>query len=316
MKKLIAAALGVALFGTTAAQAERSTLNFTSITVFGDSLVDAGNFFNATGGTQPDPALGYFNGRFTNGYNFPDLLSIDLFGAPTLASTSGGSNFAYGFARATTTSMVPDLTEQFAAYDAYLTGGHSVDANGLYIMTFGANDIFNLPDGYPTASDALMAAAGNIAAGVQALNNMGARNILITDFPIAGSGLAYSLEGNAYLTAALGALTLDSDTTLMRFNVLSFFNQVFTDPASLGMLPVSPVGNCIAAGAQASGCAGFFSFDGTHPTAAVQAGAYRSLKSQFDLFAVPEPSTWAMMIGGFALAGAALRTRRRAVSFA
>ncbi len=32
--------------------------------------------------------------------------------------------------------------------------------------------------------------------------------------------------------------------------------------------------------------------------------------------AVPEPATWAMMIGGFALAGAAMRRRKTAVSFA
>lgn len=33
-------------------------------------------------------------------------------------------------------------------------------------------------------------------------------------------------------------------------------------------------------------------------------------------YAVPEPATWTMMIGGFALAGAALRRRKPAVSFA
>ena len=32
--------------------------------------------------------------------------------------------------------------------------------------------------------------------------------------------------------------------------------------------------------------------------------------------AVPEPSSWALMIGGFGLAGTALRTRRRTVAFA
>jgi len=35
-----------------------------------------------------------------------------------------------------------------------------------------------------------------------------------------------------------------------------------------------------------------------------------------NLSAVPEPASWAMMIGGFALAGAALRRRRLAVRFA
>lgn len=34
----------------------------------------------------------------------------------------------------------------------------------------------------------------------------------------------------------------------------------------------------------------------------------------FDLMAVPEPSTWAMMIGGLGLAGAALRRRRALVT--
>ncbi|MBN8830607.1 MAG: PEPxxWA-CTERM sorting domain-containing protein [Sphingomonadales bacterium] len=32
--------------------------------------------------------------------------------------------------------------------------------------------------------------------------------------------------------------------------------------------------------------------------------------------AVPEPATWAMMIGGLALVGAAMRARRASVSFA
>ena len=36
----------------------------------------------------------------------------------------------------------------------------------------------------------------------------------------------------------------------------------------------------------------------------------------FNVAPVPEASTWAMMIGGFALAGAALRGRRKAVRFA
>jgi hypothetical protein len=37
---------------------------------------------------------------------------------------------------------------------------------------------------------------------------------------------------------------------------------------------------------------------------------------QLSYGAVPEPATWAMMIGGFALVGASMRRRRTAVSFA
>lgn len=87
----------------------------------------------------PAAAQGYFQGRFTNGYDYTDLLSIDLFGTPTVASSLGGNNFAFGGARATTTSGVPDLQEQLALFSL---SGKAVDPSGLYVLNFGGNDIF------------------------------------------------------------------------------------------------------------------------------------------------------------------------------
>lgn len=43
---------------------------------------------------------------------------------------------------------------------------------------------------------------------------------------------------------------------------------------------------------------------------------YRSSYGTASLGAVPEPASWAMMVGGFGLAGVAMRRRRSAVSFA
>ena len=101
-------------------------------------MTDSGNIFAATGGgATPDPAEGYFAGRFTNGFNYVDYLSLSIFGAPSTASLFGGTNFAFGGARATTTSSVPDLVEQFVLYQSYLaTPGKAVDPNGLYIVNF------------------------------------------------------------------------------------------------------------------------------------------------------------------------------------
>ena len=305
--------LAATLATVSPANAERSTSHYTSLTVFGDSLVDAGNIAASTGGTIPDPALGYFQGRFTNGYDYTDLLSIALFGRPTTASILGGTNFAFGGARASTTSGVPDLSEQLGLFSAYLAGGNSIDSNGLYVLNFGGNDVFNAPMEGTAASSFLQDAAANYALGVQKLNDLGVRNILITGFPVASDPfLNRSIEADGYLTTSLANLSLAGDTTLYRFNYLDFFGRVQSDPASLG-LPALDLGTtCIAAGAQASDCAGIFSFDGTHPTAAVQSALFRDINSQFALTAaVPEPATWAMMMIGFGLVGSAMRRRQK-----
>ncbi|WP_338323011.1 SGNH/GDSL hydrolase family protein, partial [Croceibacterium ferulae] len=113
----------------TPARANRETEQFTSITVFGDSLVDAGNYYIATDGAMPDPALGYHQNRFTNGFNYPDLLSLDLFGVPTTPSLLGGNNFAFAAARIVDTGdSIPDLQAQLSAFEASDLG---VDPNGL-----------------------------------------------------------------------------------------------------------------------------------------------------------------------------------------
>ncbi len=306
-------AAGLALAVAAPAQAERTTAQYTSLTVFGDSLVDAGNIFTLTGGRVPATANGYFNGRFTNGYDYTDLLSIDLFGTPTVASLQGGTNFAFGGARATTTSSVPDLTEQLSAFGAYLATGKSVDSNGLVILNFGGNDIFNAPTN-PTARDMFIRqAAQNYVDGVQTLNDLGFRNILLTGFPVLDNPLSFTAEG--YLNTELARLNLASNTSFFQFSYLDFFQRVRTAPGSLG-LPVQDLSRtCQQAGtaAIASGCNGIFSFDGTHPTAPIQAALFRDINRQFNLTAaIPEPATWAMMILGFLVMGTALRRRSAA----
>lgn len=305
------------------AQAQQATPRYSSLTVFGDSLVDAGNIRAL--GLGASPAQGYFNGRFTNGYDYTDLLSLSLYGTPTVASLNGGTNFAFGGARATTTSPVPDLVEQLAQFNGYLAAGHSVDANGLYVMNFGGNDVFatlapGAPAGYASDSAFLQSAATIYANGVQTLSNLGVRNILITGFPVATDvGLAPSLEAEGYLTAALSGLSLASGTTLYRFSYLDFFGRLQANPTAFGLpnpliLPdASLPGGGTCQGAQAyPACTGYFSFDGTHPTAAVQQALFNDLNRQFALTgAVPEPATWALMLVGFGLVGGAVRSSRR-----
>ena len=311
------AAIAVTIAAASPAAAERDTRRYTSLTVFGDSLVDAGNISVLTGGASPNPAQGYFMGRFTNGYDYTDLLSFSLFGEPTTPSLRpGGRNFAYGGARASSTSAVPDLAEQLVLYAA---SGQAVDRNGLYVLNFGGNDIFNAPSD-PAAEDAFIRNSARVYAdGVQTLLNAGVRNILLTGFPVLTDPLSVTAEG--YLTTELARVTLDADDTLFRFSYLDFFSRVGSDPASLGLPPQRTDITCRAAGQAAidAGCVGIFSFDGVHPTAPIHQALFRDMDRQFGLTAfqaVPEPASWAMMIGGFGLAGGALRRRRAERAFA
>ncbi|MBO9671317.1 MAG: PEPxxWA-CTERM sorting domain-containing protein, partial [Sphingobium sp.] len=130
-----------------------------------------------------------------------------------------------------------------------------------------------------------------------------------------------TIEANAYLDAALATLTLDADTSFFFYSLSDFNRRVLTDPASFGLPPLRTDTSCIMAGAQATGCTGIFSFDGVHPTAAVQAAGYREMDRLFGLTAaqsVPEPASWAMMILGLGGVGMAMRYRRRRsrISFA
>lgn len=303
---------GLVLATAVPAQAERDTERFTSLTVFGDSLVDAGNIFTATGGAIPSAANGYFNGRFTNGYDYTDLLSIELFGAPTVASLQGGTNFAFGGARASNTNpQVPDFGEQLGLYAGYLAAGNEVDTNGLYILNFGGNDLFNAPDDPGDADIFIRQAAQDYASGVQALNDIGVRNVLLTGFPVAGP-LGFNAE--LYLTQELAGLTLTGDTSLLRYSYFDFFDRILTDPGALGLPSQRLDITCQAAGpaAIANGCDGIFSFDGIHFSAPIHEALARDIDSQFNVLgSVPEPTTWAMMILGFFMTGSAIRRRQR-----
>jgi outer membrane lipase/esterase len=293
---------------------------FTSLTVFGDSLVDAGNILAITRGATPAASQGYFQGRFTNGYDYTDLLSLSLYGTPTVPSALGGTNFAFGGARATATTQVPDLQEQLGLFSA---SGQRIDPTGLYVLNFGGNDVFaSLAPGAPTgyASDAafLQQAASIYVGGVQFLLDQGARNFLITGFPVAGPGLEASLLAEGFLTTQLATLNAPADTNIYRYSYLDFFQRLTADPTAFGLpanLNTSNVTNCQAARAFPD-CTGFFYFDGTHPTAAIQQAAFNDINRQFRFTsvnaAVPEPATWAMMIIGFGAIGFSMRRARRA----
>ncbi len=285
-----------------------------AIYVFGDSLVDAGNVDAAVGSDKFNPrALGYAPGRFTNGPDYTDLLSQNLYGRYLTPSLLGGTNFAFGGARIVDVGgAVPDLALQVGAY--YKASNNIADPKALYIINDGGNDVFGLEQGklgsFTTAAAYTTALLDTLAGTIQSLAAHGATRILVTGIPnVDPTGTALDQLVQARLDAIQPGL---GSTLLLRFSYQNFFTQLVANPAAFGVAPFTQTGNCINNRPVYSGstdCTGYFSFDGIHPTAQVQAALYRQVLTATGLDAVPEPASWALMIAGFGMVGTALRRR-------
>lgn len=310
MRNLVLAAVSGALLAAMPASA-------TTLYVFGDSLVDAGNVALSTANTIPNPAQGYFQGRFNNGLNYVDYLNQTLNGANTVASLAGGTNFAWGGSRAIGNAFggfpTPGLPQQLGGYLA-ATGGVA-DANGLYVINFGGNDLFGIASGDTgglTPEQVVGLLINNTVGAVQTLSAGGAGKILVTGIPVGG---AAGMAIDAALQAALSAVEPGLSAKLYRYSYLDFYTRFATDPTAYNFpAAVNYATPCLDDKPVVNGninCTGYFSFDGTHFTAQVQRGIARDV---IQLLAVPEPQSWAMMIAGFGLVGAAMRRQRRALA--
>src|SRR5688572_27736256 len=190
---------------------------YSGVYVFGDSLVDAGNALKLAQWYDglplsdlpegaPTSSLGYFQGRFSDGYNFADLVANKTIGmvtkpifpyffedpwlgikiAPFASDPNGiNLNFAYGGAQIRQgNEVVPDLDGQTDAFRHAVDG--DADPGALYLITMGGNDVRSLvPSGSAPASQAaahaaLDAAAAKMLTELSQLIEIGAENILIT----------------------------------------------------------------------------------------------------------------------------------------
>ena len=302
------------LVALTIAAAPAAARDYSALYTFGDSLVDSGNiqaFALGAGLDDPAPAaLGYHEGRFSNGYNAADYLSIGLFGHPTTGALLGGTDYAFGGALAgTNADAVPDLAAQ-TGYFAAATRDQA-DPNALYFINAGGNDAFSVAFGVPGTPDAAASAAA-IAGTVQTLVGLGARHFLVANVVNVGATpylAAYGLgaQGDAAaraidraLSDALAALTLPGDADVKLFNTYGLATRLRADPAQFGLAGLNGTQPCLRAGTSPA-CVGYQYFDDVHPTDPVYALFGRGL-----LATVPEPALMAL----FGVAVGALTVRR------
>ncbi len=331
-RALVALTLAALTSGAASAAPDR-------LVVFGDSLVDAGNAYLGTGGQTAQPGYGYFEGRYSNGPVWTDLVNARLTQHATHSTTNytvpffvGGDNFAVGGAQAAMDRKlmgftVPGLASQLGLF---ATSGKAIDPNALYVLNFGNNDVSALIAGELAAPDPVAAAVfkaqytaafvGNYVGAVQALNAAGVRHFLIGGVPnpevAAGIGLETALQDG------LKTVTLTPGTSLTQIDYFGFFGALIADPAAFGLpadLDTNLADACVNINVPPANphpnCSHFLSFDGIHPTAPVHAALARYVDGLIGVplaaGAVPEPTSWALLVVGFGLIGTAVRRRNR-----
>lgn len=285
-------AASVAIAMPNSALAARLSLDeIDQIYVFGDSLSDTGNAFQATGNQIP-PSPPYFQGRFSNGPVWVEYLAQTL-GLPATSQF----NFAFGGATTGTDNTInpalPGLSTEIAGY---LATNPPVNPNGLYVVWAGANDY--LGGGITNPSTPV----SNLTSAITSLTEFGAKNILIVNLPDLGqlpSGNNTPLETpldtlssahNFGLATALNQLqtTLGSDINLIPFDINSVFRQVLNNPQKFGFTNV--IDACLTQVSICSNPDEYLFWDGLHVTTAgheiIADSAFQSLQSA----AVPEPT--------------------------
>lgn len=283
---------------------------YSDIIVFGDSVVDAGNAQELSGSNRAH--LGYYNGRYSDGPVYTDVLYRALFGTDMTASLLGGTNYAYGGARVKGGS-VPDLVSQIDAFEAAVGGSAAADA--LYVINITGNDMLALMSGSTdglSKEDYAARAGATLRAQLERLTALGARHILMTDVP--NPAMPTQLPDGVLLQnaidAALEGLTLEAD--LMTFSFASFYQRLLIDPTSVGLpADLRRDLHCLAVETPAPNvdCSGYFFFDSGHGTAVTHAATAREVAQIVGITLVPEPAALGLVGLGVIVIGATARRR-------
>ncbi len=309
-----------------------------AVFVFGDSLSDAGNVYDASIalGLQPDPIVPpYYKGRMSNGKNWADLVAEGLGTGETKASRLGGRNYAWAGARSGAgTTMRPSIVhpgqvqpvdnvgKQIQSFAADHPGGFA--GHDVALLWSGANDILYYTLGAVPPPAAVSDLVSLTMANLLALESLGARTIVLPNqidsgkAPIWNGNFGLPPAAKPYITAvtvnfnlALPALvaaleaTPGFDADIVLVDAYAAAEAALADPAAFGLTNVTDP----AFPANIPGAGTYLFWDPIHPTT-----AGHGLIAAAALAAIPEPGVLpllAMSLGLFALAGAARRRSAR-----
>lgn len=197
--------------------------------------------------------------------------------------------------------------------------GNVASPNALYVIAGGGNDAraalatITACGGAclgPTVAWTAASFAANIGTIVDQLQLAGAQHIVVWDTPNLGLAPAVVAAGGAgfgtFLAASMNAALaerLAGEVGVSTFDIFGLGTSIALHPSAFGFTNVTDA--CGAA--VGANCDSYAYWDGIHPREA----AHMVIADAFlAVAAVPEPSTWAMMILGFAGVGFMAYRRR------
>jgi outer membrane lipase/esterase len=311
LKTLTAAVLLAGLPAATQA------MPYSQLVIFGDSLSDSGQFpdigspllgGNPTGGLRFTNRTGptylgnnteYFDAVATQ--RLASLLGLQALPSTpilpqVLTGNPDGSNYAVGGYRtdqilnsitAVNGSVVNAGGGTIRTRNGYLVDVPRVDPDALFYVNGGGNDVLQF---VVTDQASAAAAAADLVAGVAALQQAGARTIIVSDLPDVGltpAGFASGFRAawsnaSGLLNAELGSQLSALGGNVIRLNFRALLGEVQGDLATYGFDPlVSQTDVCFSGDSCLAdptwGIGGLtpdperlMFNDGVHPTAAVQ----------------------------------------------
>ena len=305
-RSLLAAALALAAAPAFAQD------SFSQTVFFGDSLSDSGHFRPTL--VQIAGPQAAVLGRFTTnpGLVWAELLA-DFYGTEAVSDNQGGTDYAVGGARVgvdTTATLapgvtlpVPSLATQVAGYLA--ANGGKADPNALYSVWGGANDLFSITD--PATAPGVIGGAVTAEVGiVGALENAGARYVLVSTVPDLGVTPAYAGSGQAavgtqlstgYNNVLFGGLTAQG-LRVIPLDTFDLLHEIIADPGTYGFTNVTTpaCGSltslvCSPANFVDPSAASTYVFaDGVHPSTAAHA-----ILAQYAISVLEAPEQMAML---------------------
>lgn len=303
--------------------------------VFGDSLSDAGNVWDAsksTPGLAPDPIVPpYYQGRMSNGKNWADYVAQDLGLGQTTASRIGGNNYAW--AGATTGAGTSNrksivIPGQIQAVDnigkqitTFTTDHGTFNGDDLVMYWGGANDMLYYALGGVPVATAIGHLTSLTRANLQSLESLGAVKIVLPNqidsakTPIWNGHYGLPAALQPYLTAltkgfnaALPGLIADLesssgfDADIVLVDIYKKAESIIADPSAYGLTDVTTP----AFLAGAANPDDYLFWDPVHPTTI----GHRLIADSVVAALIPEPEGWLLLVTGLALIG--YRPRRRA----